>query len=228
MEFLQEKAFDKKQYETYIRRIHYDDRDAVMYEKMLHFLFPYIVENQEIEDKEGLIEEYVHWNEQLIEKCLYHLPHDVPYVNICRAYQSVVLLVAGKVKEGLAQLKQIGTENFQYDGKAPKVIMTQDGTIYRPMSKLFLLYNYAKVLKVMGKDEELETLKKEYPHAFTIYNDKAHAEHDLFYREQMEQYKDCLFYPVYQRVYKVGRGVQDFFVYYDETKSVSVSSIIPR
>ena len=44
MEFLEEKIFDREQYDTYIRRIHYDDRDAVMYEKMLHFLFPYIVE----------------------------------------------------------------------------------------------------------------------------------------------------------------------------------------
>ena len=42
-----------------------------MYEKMLHFLFPYIVEERGIEDKEGLMEEYIHWNGQLIEKCLY-------------------------------------------------------------------------------------------------------------------------------------------------------------
>ena len=70
MEFLEEKIFDREQYDTYIRRIHYDDRDAVMYEKMLHFLFPYIVEERGIEDKEGLMEEYIHWNGQLIEKCL--------------------------------------------------------------------------------------------------------------------------------------------------------------
>ena len=55
MEFLEEKIFDREQYDTYIRRIHYDDRDAVMYEKMLHFLFPYIVEERGIEDKEGLM-----------------------------------------------------------------------------------------------------------------------------------------------------------------------------
>ena len=85
------------------------------------------------------MEEYIHWNEQLIEKCLYHLPHDVPYINICRAYQSVVLLLAGKLEEGIEQLRKIGTENFQYDGKAPKVIMTQDGTIYKPVSKLFFV-----------------------------------------------------------------------------------------
>ena len=144
MEFLEEKIFDREQYDTYIRRIHYDDRDAVMYEKMLHFLFPYIVEERGIEDKEGLMEEYIHWNGQLIEKCLYHLPHDIPYINICRAYQSVVFLFAGNIKEGVEQLRRIGTENFQYDGKAPKSIMTQDGKVYKPVSKLFLLYNYAK------------------------------------------------------------------------------------
>ena len=75
MDFLEEKVFDREQYDTYIRRIHYDDRDAVMYEKMIHFFFPYIVEERGIEDRVGLMEEYIHWNEQLIKKCLYHLPH---------------------------------------------------------------------------------------------------------------------------------------------------------
>ena len=176
MDFLEEKVFDREQYDTYIRRIHYDDRDAVMYEKMLHFLFPYIVEERGIEDRVGLMEEYIHWNEQLIEKCLYHLPHDVPYINICRAYQSVVLLLAGKLEEGIEQLRKIGTENFQY--------------------------------------------------AFTVYGDEGHTEHDLFYRQQVEQYEEVLFYPIYQRVYKAGRGPQDFFVYYDVEKSVPVSHII--
>lgn len=210
MEFLEEKIFDREQYDTYIRRIHYDDRDAVMYEKMLHFLFPYIVEERGIEDKEGLMEEYIHWNGQLIEKCLYHLPHDIPYINICRAYQSVVFLFAGNIKEGMEQLRRIGTENFQYDGKAPKSIMTQDGKVYKPVSKLFLLYNYAKVLKQKGMQGELEAFQKEYPYAFTIYGDEEHREHDLFYKEQMGQYKDVIFYPVYQRVYKIGRGPQVF------------------
>ena len=35
MEFLEEKIFEREQYDTYIRRIHYDDRDAVMYELSL-------------------------------------------------------------------------------------------------------------------------------------------------------------------------------------------------
>ena len=29
MEFLEEKIFDREQYDTYIRRIHYDDRSDV-------------------------------------------------------------------------------------------------------------------------------------------------------------------------------------------------------
>lgn len=40
MDFLEEKVFDREQYDTYIRRIHYDDRDAVMYEKNAPFPFP--------------------------------------------------------------------------------------------------------------------------------------------------------------------------------------------
>lgn len=104
--------------------------------------------------------------------------------------------------------------------------MTQDGTIYKPVSKLFLLYNYAKVLKKKGDFEGLEAFKKEFPHAFTVYGDEEYTEHDLFYRQQVEQYEDVLFYPIYQRVYKAGRGPQDFFVYYDVEKSVPVSHII--
>ena len=120
MDFLEEKVFDREQYDTYIRRIHYDDRDAVMYEKMLHFLFPYIVEERGMEDREGLMEEYIHWNEQLIEKCLYHLPHDVPYINICRAYQSVVLLLAGKLEEGIEQLRKMEQRIFNMMEKPRK------------------------------------------------------------------------------------------------------------
>ena len=104
--------------------------------------------------------------------------------------------------------------------------MTQDGTIYKPVSKLFLLYNYAKVLKKKGDFEGLEAFKKEFPHAFTVYGDEGHTEHDLFYKQQVEQYEEVLFYPIYQRVYKAGRGPQDFFVYYDVEKSVPVSHII--
>ena len=32
MEFLEEKIFDREQYYIYIRLIHFDDRDAVLYE----------------------------------------------------------------------------------------------------------------------------------------------------------------------------------------------------
>jgi ribonuclease J len=41
-----------------------------MYEKMLHFLFPYIVEERGIEDKEGLMEEARHVVEDAITDCM--------------------------------------------------------------------------------------------------------------------------------------------------------------
>ena len=82
------------------------------------------------------------------------------------------------------------------------------------------------MLKKKGDFEGLEASKKEFSHAFTVYGDEGHTEHDLFYRQQVEQYEDVLFYPIYQRVYKAGRGPQDFFVYYDVEKSVPVSHII--
>ena len=125
----------------------------------------------------------------------------------------------------MEQLRKIGRENFQYDGKAPKSIMTQDGRVYNPVSKLFLLYNYAKVLKKKGMTEILEAFQQEFPYAFTVYGGAEHEEHDLFYREQIEQYKDVLFYPVYQRVYRVGRGARDFFVYYDVESNVPISQV---
>lgn len=112
MEFLEEKIFDREQYDTYIRRIHYDDRDAVMYEKMLHFLFPYIVEERGIEDKEGLMEEYIHWNGQLIEKCLYHLPHDIPYINICRGISVGCISFRRKYKRGNGAAKKDWNREF--------------------------------------------------------------------------------------------------------------------
>ena len=102
MEFLEEKIFDREQYDTYIRRIHYDDRDAVMYEKMLHFLFPYIVEERGIEDKEGLMEEYIHHTENSLFQSflaapfplLYFLrkeiqPTDMPGRYLCTGYHEV-------------------------------------------------------------------------------------------------------------------------------------------
>ena len=226
LDFLQEKEFDREKYDMYLRRIHYDDRDATMYDQMLHFLFPYIVSFDQIEDRQGLMEEYSHWNSQLIDKCLYHIPHDLPYVNICRAYQSFVCLMAGELEEGMEQLSLIGEENFQYDGKAPKIIMTQDGRRYEPISKLFLLYNYAKVLHALGWKEEEEAFRQKYVHAFTRYQDSEHKEHDAFYQKQMEEYKDMLFYPIYQRVYKMKGGPADFYVYFDEEHFVPISQII--
>lgn len=228
MSFLEENNFCREKYDTCLKRIHYDDRDTVMYENMLRFLFSYIVDPGSIEDREGIMKEYTFWNEQLIDKCLYHLPHDLPYRNICRAYQSVVCLLAGKLEEGISQLQKMGNDAFSYDGKAPKIIMIQDGKRYEPMSKLFLLYNYAKAFRYLGMEQEEKELCSTFPHAFTLYGDEEHEEHDQFFHQQMEEYKDVIFYPVYQRVYKMRGGPADFYVYYDKDKFIPVDCILTK
>ena len=103
-EFLNDPGFDKKTYDQYISRIHYDNRDAANYENMLQFLWGYITRQDGPEDRNGLLEEYTHWNAQLMTKCYYHMPHDLPYANLRRAYQSVVLLLLGEWEEGLEEL----------------------------------------------------------------------------------------------------------------------------
>lgn len=226
VEFLQEKNFRREEYDTYIRRIHYDDRDAVMYEKMLYFLFAYVTDPDSLLDRAGVLEEYMHWNAQRMDKCFYHMPHDLPYLNICRAYQSVAALFAGDFAEGLSQLRAIGKDNFAYDGRAPKIIMTQDGHRYEPVSKLFLLYNYAKAFRAFGLFKEEQQLREDFLHAFTVYGDEEHREHDAFYKEQMERFSDRIFYPVFERVYPLKGGMTDFFVYFDEEKSIPVSDIL--
>ena len=99
MEFIQEEAFRRQGYDKLVSRIHYDERDAVCYYNMLSFLWPYVIDKIHLEDREGILEEYIHWNGQLIDHCYYH-PHDLPYVNARRAWQSVCCLLAGKTEEG--------------------------------------------------------------------------------------------------------------------------------
>lgn len=65
-------------------------------------------------------------------------------------------------------------------------IMTQDGKVYKPVSKLFLLYNYAKVLKQKGMQGELEAFQKEYPYAFTIYGDEEHRNMTCFTKNRWD------------------------------------------
>ena len=56
MDFLREDIFDREQYETYLRRIRYDDRDTVMYENMLRFLWDYVIGKKSVEDYKGILE----------------------------------------------------------------------------------------------------------------------------------------------------------------------------
>ena len=151
--FTEEKNFDREGYDTCLRRLNYDDRDVVMYENMLAFLWEYAVRPGCLADYRGLLSEYSRWNMQMIRKCYYHLPHDLPYANIRRAYESVIHLLDGKIEEGLLQLEAIGTENFHYDGRAPKLLMTKNGKRFVPVSKLYLLYNYYKVLKRLDEEQ---------------------------------------------------------------------------
>ena len=223
-EFIYDPAFDKDKYDTYITRIRCEDRDARNYENMLSFLYDYVKKPDSLEDYEGVLSEYEHWNAMLIEKCFYHIPHDIPYVKARRAYQTVICLLAGDYAEGEEQLKAIG-DAFAGDTLPPKVIMTGDGKVYHKTSRLFLLYNYAKVYKKKGMEEDLLRLKETWPHAFKVYDDEEHAAHDAFYKEHMEDHADEIFYPVFARIYKIPGGDREFFVYYDEKQSIRIEEI---
>ena len=219
-EFLYDSAFDKEKYDLYINRIRCEDRDARNYENMLSFLYDYVKKPDRIEDYEGILSEYEHWNNMLIEKCFYHLPHDIPYVKARRAYQTVICLLAGDYAQGEAQLRKIG-EAFDSDLLPPKVVMTGAG-----ISRLFLLYNYAKVYQYRGMEEDLARLKETWPHAFTVYDDGSHEGHDAFYKDQMEDHAREIFYPVFSRIYKIPGGDREFFVYYEEGESIPIPAIV--
>ncbi len=222
--FQEEPEFDTEQYETYLRRIRYDDRDAVMYENMLRFLWTYVIRPGCLNDYDGVLQEYTRWNLQRIERCFYHRPHDLPYANLCRAYQTVVYLLGGRTEDGLNQFALMGPEPFCYDGKAPKVHLDKNGTCYRPVSKLFLLYNYYKVL--LCRDEErAEALREQYPFAFTCFDDGGHEEHDAFLKDQLKTCHDRIFYPVYDRIYKIPWAPTDFYLYFDEEKYIPLSQV---
>lgn len=224
MEFIKESAFDEEQYQTLLRRLHYDDRDVVMYENMLKFLWSYIINPSGITDKEGLLEEYTHWNLQLIDKCYYHMPHDLPYANIRRAYQSVIHLLDGDLDAGLVQLDLIGKETFMQDGRPARLHMTERGKVYQPLSRLFLIYNYDKVLRKQspGRSDEF---RKNYPFAFYCFNDGKHDLHDQFLFSQMEEHGNEIFYPEFERVYKLPGSMREFFLYFDEERGITLDRI---
>lgn len=222
--FFDESTFDKERYDTCLRRLAYDDRDVIMYENMLAFLWEYAVCPGCLEDYQGLLAEYSRWNRQMIEKCYYHIPHDLPYANIRRAYESVIQLLAGRIEEGLLQLDAIGKQSFSYDGKAPKLIMTKQGKRFVPVSKLFLLYNYYKVLHAEDK-KKAKQFCQDYSFAFTYFGDKEHEEHDRFLHEQLTVFSDCIFYPVFERIYKMPWCPADFYMYFEEDTRIPLSKL---
>lgn len=218
--FFDEEKFNKEQYATCLRRLDYDDRDVIMYEDMLEFLWQYVIRPGCLRDYKGVLREYTRWNMQMIEKCYYH-HHDIPYANIRRSYQTIVHLLEGNLSEGMLQFEKMGKESFQDDGKAPRLHMTKDGKVYQPASKLFLLYNYYKVWrKTDGK--RAEEWKKTYRYAFTYFGDEEHKDHDAFLKSQMEEQADSIFYPVFERVYKLPWMPKDFYLYWEPGKCILI------
>ena len=210
---------EKERYEVLLRRIGHNDRDYIMYQDMLEFLWPYIIGGEWPSGQNHFCEEYTHWNMQMIRKVLYH-DHDIPYANIRRCYQTVVELIRHDPEAGRKQLEAIGTESFSYDGIAPKERMDARGRVYRPMSKLFLIYNFAKYYRKHGMEGELNQLKDTYSYAFKRFDDEEHKSHDQFLTEQMEDLSDRLIYPIDEKVYKIPWGPRDFFLFYDENSFI--------
>ena len=226
MEFTQEEIFDRNEYDKLVTRIQFDKRDAASYHNMLDFLWPYVIDQIHVEDREGLLEEYLHWNGQLMDICYVHLPHDLPYLNTRRAWQAVVCTLAGKTKEAQDMLSLIGDDHFQKDGYAPKKIMVADGTIYEPMSGLFPVYNLAKYYRHKGMVEEETSLRQHYDYAFTLFDDGDHDLHDQFLQDQMDTSRDKIFYPVFDRVYKIEFGQPDFYLFYDKDRQFPVEDCL--
>ena len=93
-----------------------------------------------------------------------------------------------------------------------------------PVSKLFLLYNYHKVLARIDK-ERAKAFREKYSFAFTVFGDEEHAEHDRFLHEQLTVHADCIFYPVFERIYKMPWTPPDFYMYFEEDKSIPLSKL---
>ncbi len=210
---------ERDQYQSHIRRLKYDDRDYVMYKNMLDFLWEYVVGHKNFEDMELIYEEYSKWNMAIIDKVLYH-DHDLANANIRRCYQSILELVRNRPEAALEQIRLIGKESFSYDGKPPKIRMDARGRVFRPMSKLFVLYNIAKYYKYHGRIEEMKAFMKEYPYAFTIFDDEDHKSHDQYYREQFEVLCQKIIYPIDEKVYKIPWGPKDFYLYFDDNSYI--------
>ena len=221
-EFTEEKSFDRDAYMALISRIRYDKGDAASYENMLNFLWNYVTDPDSLEDREGILEEYLHWSRQLCDRCYIHMPHDLPYVQIRKCYECTVLLFLGRTAEGEEVIREIGEESFQQDGPAPKAIMLQNGKIHRPMSRLFIIYNYAKYYSHFGMADALSSLKDRFAYAFTEFADGSHDSHDAFLKSQMEEDPPMISYPVYDRVYNMEGAGRGFYIYYDPEKQMPV------
>ncbi len=223
-----ESVFATEQYRTLVRRIRYDDGDAANYENMLRFLTVYLDKPGSGEDYQEILEEYIHWNGQLMDRCFYHMPHDRPYADLCLARQSVVELLAGDPGQALDTLTRLDQTYFSSDGLAPRIHRTQDGTIYRPCSRLFLVYNLAKAFSYLADVQGEDRVRDLCPYAFETFGDGDHDFHDQEYDRMMKDWSDRVFYPVFDRIYRLPALGSQCFLYYDPDSYVSLSEITFR
>ena len=209
----------KEQYSTHLRRLGYDDGDYIMVKNMLDFLWDFITGKIQVEDTDPFCREYIRWSNHMLDKVLFH-EHDQPYADICRCYQTVVCLAGHDPDEGYRILGSIRSDTFSSDGLAPKLRMDNRGRVFRPMSRLFILYNFAKYYQKHGMTAELERLKSSYEYAFTEFDDEEHKAHDQYLKEQLDDLSDRLIYPVSERVYKTPWGPREFYLFSDENSYI--------
>jgi len=209
----------KEQYATHLRRLGYDEGDYVMVKNMLDFLWGFITGRTPVEDIEPFCKEYARWNRHMIDKVFCH-EHDLPYADICRCYQTVTCLAGNDPEEGYRALEAIRSGTFSSDGLAPKLRMDARGRVFRPMSRLFIIYNFAKYYQKHGMVPELERLKSTYDYAFTEFGDEDHEAHDRYLKEQLEDLSDRIFYPISERVYKTPWGPREFYLFSDENSYI--------
>ena len=220
-----ESVFDSKQYRTLVKRIGYDKGDAANYENMLRFLTAYLEKAGESDDYEEILEELIHWNGQLMDRCVCHMPHDRPYADLCLFRQSVAELLGGDPRQGLKTLARLDKRYFATDGRAPRLHMTQDGTVWQPCSRLFPVYNLAKAFRAAQDGEGEDLLRQLSPYAFQVFGDGEHELHDKEYERMMNLWSDRIFYPVFDRIYRVLAVGSECFLYYDPARYVPLSRI---
>ncbi|MEE1227515.1 MAG: hypothetical protein U0K57_00950 [Lachnospiraceae bacterium] len=221
MKFYEESNFDRARYEDLLNRIEHDDRDATNYEEMLKFLFPYLLRNEQFEDRENLFAQYKHFNQDQCDKCYIHIPHDIPYLGIAYARQSIADLLSGDLGHGLMQLKKIGNKALGDEDHEGKKVMHNGETFY-PTNRHFLVYNYVKVLKRLGETKALDWMHEYFHEALTRTGDE---EHDTLMTHQVVVRKHVVYYPTFYQVCQMEGRKNDFYLYYRTLDCVTIDRV---